>query len=208
MLSDTATTIRVELRQFVCNPGTGKIHGNIYYENGTLNDNILAKNGWLYAANAEVFMMAVNIPVLLINHENTAVAWTLTDVYGNYAFENIAPDNYSVQAETGSAAGESTATLNAANMNITASFTLKSIDNSTNTVNLQVPVIGLYPNPSTNKVMIVLREKQTISLYNTMGQLLKQEQMNAGSSELDISRLGKGIYFVKAGTTVIKLIKE
>ena len=208
MLSDTATTIRVVLRPFVCKPGTGKIHGNIYYESGTLNDNILAKNGWIYAVNAEVFMMAVNIPVLLLNNENTVVAWTMTDVYGNYAFENITPADYSIQAETGSAAGESTATLDAVNMDITASFTLKSTDNSTNTVNLQVPVIGLYPNPSTDKIMIVLREKQMVSLYNTMGQLLKQEQINAGSSELDISRLGKGIYFVKAGTTVIKLIKE
>jgi hypothetical protein len=208
MLSDSITTIKVELRPLVCSIGTGKIHGNIYYESGSLNDNILAKNGWIYAVNAEIFMMAANIPVLLFNNENTVVAWTLTDIYGNYAFENVAPGNYSILAETGAAAGESTANLDAINSNITASFTLKSIENTTAIVNKQIPVIGLYPNPSANRIMIVLHEKQQISFYNTMGQLLTQELVNSGSSELDISRFGKGVYFVKAGTTVIKLIKK
>lgn len=208
MLSDSITSIQVELRPFVRTMGTGRIHGNIYYESGSLNDNILAKNGWEYAANAEIFMMAVNIPVLLVNPEKAVVAWTLTDVYGNYIFENVASDNYTVQAETGSAMGESTVNVNASNMDATASFTLKSAENSSGTTNPQNTVTAIYPNPTRGKIILVLPEKQLVSFYNTMGQLLKQETVYAGNHELDISSFAKGVYVVRAGATITKLIKE
>jgi hypothetical protein len=208
MLTDNLTSIKVELRPFVRPMGTGRIHGNIYYESGNLNDNILAKNGWEYTANAEIFMMAVNIPVLLVNPEKVVVAWTLTDVYGNYAFENVATDNYTVQSETGAATGESTVTVDAANMDVAASFTLKSTESTSGTTNPQQVVTAIYPNPTSGKITLVVSEKQLVSFYNTMGQLLKQEIVYPGSHKLDISPFAKGVYFVRAGASVVKLIRE
>ncbi|MCI2229365.1 T9SS type A sorting domain-containing protein [Polaribacter sp. MSW13] len=69
----------------------------------------------------------------------------------------------------------------------------------------------LYPNPANSKIAVSLKETQQIQkvdLYNIMGQIVVEKSVdNLTFVEIDISKLSKGIYFVKVfskGKTVSK----
>lgn len=70
-----------------------------------------------------------------------------------------------------------------------------------------------YPNPSTNSINISAKEKITkVVLYNQLGQELLQSSVNTLQSQLDISELPKGVFFMKVqiGDTngIVSLVKE
>jgi endoglucanase len=60
---------------------------------------------------------------------------------------------------------------------------------------------GIYPNPATDMVTIETSQtagRQKISIYNTSGHKLKQQEMNeSGMVRIDISNLEKGFYLVE-----------
>lgn len=73
----------------------------------------------------------------------------------------------------------------------------------------------LYPNPATDVIKVVAQnalEKSTIRIYGVDGRLLKQQQLQTTTAEVNISDLAKGVYLLQiAGDTkteVIKFIKE
>jgi hypothetical protein len=62
---------------------------------------------------------------------------------------------------------------------------------------------SIYPNPTSNTLNITVEKTiQQIELYNNLGQLVTKniEILNDGNSELDISKLATGVYFVKIKT--------
>jgi hypothetical protein len=60
---------------------------------------------------------------------------------------------------------------------------------------------GIYPNPATDMVTIETSQtagRQKVSIYNTSGHKLKQQEMNeSGMVRIDISNLEKGFYLVE-----------
>lgn len=59
-----------------------------------------------------------------------------------------------------------------------------------------------YPNPAADKLTIEIpsftsEQEETISIYNIRGQLVKQQLMIHGKTEIDILELPKGIYVLK-----------
>jgi len=79
--------------------------------------------------------------------------------------------------------------------------------NQNNTAIVDVNVSGnmrVYPNPSSNRIYI-LGATESVSIFNMMGQELfyKQEVKS-----IDISNWENGIYFVKSGNSVVKIIKQ
>jgi len=77
--------------------------------------------------------------------------------------------------------------------------------NGTALVNLNVNgKMRVYPNPSKNKIYI-LGATENVSVFNVMGQKVfyKKEVKS-----IDISNWEKGIYFVKSGNSVVKIIKQ
>jgi len=74
----------------------------------------------------------------------------------------------------------------------------------------------LYPNPFSD--FLIVEKNPTIckvrmNLYNTLGQILIQSQINDGKNEIHLQRLPKGVYFYKfisdANTTLTgKIIKQ
>lgn len=62
----------------------------------------------------------------------------------------------------------------------------------------------VYPNPSNDRVY-VLGATKTIKVYNVMGQVVFSERE---AKSIDISSWDSGIYFVKSGDSVVKIIKE
>ncbi|HLP05039.1 MAG TPA: T9SS type A sorting domain-containing protein [Paludibacter sp.] len=207
-LNDNIQYLTIELRSYRTPVGTGKIHGNIFYENLALKDTVMVENGLMKTGASVAPNFAINIPVLLLNAANEAVAWTLTDVYGNYTFENIAFDTYRVVSETGVAVGELSVSLNSINPTAYADLMLKSATESTGISNPAINVLNVYPNPVSAELSVVLKESQAIGIYNVLGQLLLQKELNAGVNILDVGALNKGLLLLKAGNETIRIVKK
>ncbi|WXT99285.1 T9SS type A sorting domain-containing protein [Seonamhaeicola sp. MEBiC1930] len=66
----------------------------------------------------------------------------------------------------------------------------------------------LWPNPTTNSIKISnYKEFQNLSVYNSVGQLVLQQNIN--NESIDISKLNSGIYIFKlsgSNTTINKFI--
>jgi hypothetical protein len=62
----------------------------------------------------------------------------------------------------------------------------------------------VYPNPSNNRIY-VLGATESVSVFNMMGQEVFAKQEVAS---VDISNWKNGIYFVKSGNSVVKIIKQ
>jgi len=74
--------------------------------------------------------------------------------------------------------------------------------------------LNLYPNPASEKVTIItdVSEHSVIFIYNLQGQILLQQQMQQGKTDIDISELAKGVYIVRlysnARVEAGRIIKE
>jgi hypothetical protein len=57
--------------------------------------------------------------------------------------------------------------------------------------------ISIFPNPSKGHFTIVSSEKASLSLYNGLGQLVRNFELSAGNSyKADVADLAKGVYFI------------
>ncbi len=67
----------------------------------------------------------------------------------------------------------------------------------------------LYPNPATDYIKIVTESNELLDvvIYNAQGQLVLKDKYNSGS-DIDVSQLGTGVYFVKANQSNLKFIKR
>lgn len=65
--------------------------------------------------------------------------------------------------------------------------------------------VKVYPNPSTESISIVgLKDGETVKIYNMVGTLV----LTSRDSEINVSQLADGQYFVVVGNTILKLIKK
>ena len=68
--------------------------------------------------------------------------------------------------------------------------------------------VNLYPNPANDVVRIEgLEGKHEIQIYNTYGMLVKTDYID-GDSEIDLSGLSAGYYFLRVEGHTMKLVKE
>jgi len=72
--------------------------------------------------------------------------------------------------------------------------------------------LELYPNPTNGKVHIVLEQAAGYTIVALNGQVLQKGNLSIGNNELNLSKLSKGLYFVKIktdnGSAVKKIIIE
>ena len=109
-------------------------------------------------------------------------------------YVNMITDNGFARVPNGTGAMQYQAhTYNAINQNSTGLTDLNTIGN-----------MRVYPNPSNNRIYI-LGTNESVSVSNMMGQKIfyKQEVKS-----IDISNWDNGIYFVKSGNSVVKIIKQ
>lgn len=75
-------------------------------------------------------------------------------------------------------------------------------------------LLNIYPNPAYEKVTVKtdIAEHATISIYGLQGHILLQQQIKQGETDIDISKLAKGVYVLRLNsndnTEVSRLIKE
>lgn len=74
--------------------------------------------------------------------------------------------------------------------------------------------VSVYPNPAVNTVNVDVRNEanlagKMISVYNHLGQLVIQQRISKGISQLSVYHLQDGIYFIKVGEgkNIFKIVK-
>lgn len=66
--------------------------------------------------------------------------------------------------------------------------------------------LAISPNPSTGVVRITVNQPETAKVYDLKGTLVFEQAVQAGSSELDLSAVGKGIYLMWVGGKSSKIV--
>jgi len=68
---------------------------------------------------------------------------------------------------------------------------------------------GIYPNPTNGKLVVTTKgQKLSLEIYNTIGDIILKKEIAEEKADIDLSAQPTGIYFVKAGSSVKKIIKE
>jgi len=70
---------------------------------------------------------------------------------------------------------------------------------------------NLYPNPASQTLNIAcnnLKDNATLQMLNTQGQIVLQSKLLNANTKLNIQHLPSGLYFVKVGSEVRKVVKE
>ena len=76
-------------------------------------------------------------------------------------------------------------------------ITYSQFCNSTSIINPnKVDEIIIYPNPTKSFIKIIVNEKSNVLIYNSKGEIISENYINVGISELNISDFSKGIYYV------------
>ena len=68
--------------------------------------------------------------------------------------------------------------------------------------------IEIYPNPTNDIITVEGAENVSMTIYNELGQAILNRRIDSEFETFNISDFKPGIYFVKFGNKIIKLIKE
>ena len=76
--------------------------------------------------------------------------------------------------------------------------------------NVYDAAFGLFPNPASTSVSIVLDEAATVAIVDQSGRTAASYTLEAGTTVLDLSQYASGVYYVRvvstSGTSVRKLV--
>lgn len=74
------------------------------------------------------------------------------------------------------------------------------IDGNWSTEEMTEALLKLYPNPSNGQITIEQEGMQKVMVYNALGQVLLSKEADSDVLQLDLSRLGNGLYWVKVNS--------
>jgi len=131
--------------------------------------------------------------------------WTSS---GNVNMPNLSSDNvYIAYNYTSSGTGGGTSTVWRVDNILMKGYNVSSVSNIINEV-------SLYPNPANNSITIEnVMQISNISIYNTLGQKVYEDNFSKNKIIIDISNLNNGLYFLKTSdingkTNVNRFIKK
>ncbi len=95
-------------------------------------------------------------------------------------------------------------------------FSIRCIKDNTADINdiYNINELKIYPNPAIDRLFIDCNERMYLKMqiYNAIGELILQRELNNGMNNIDVSSLSKGVYVIKLTgdnwTVQRKLIKE
>ena len=70
--------------------------------------------------------------------------------------------------------------------------------------NEPISQLEVFPNPASTILYIKIESKETRELFNSIGQVLFSTKEN----EIDVSHFAKGVYYLKCGNAVKKIVIE
>ena len=79
------------------------------------------------------------------------------------------------------------------------------------TDNLFYKNFNIYPNPATNNLQITVNKQELInnklSIYNVYGKIEMQFNIETEKSNIDVSKLTNGVYFIKIDNSTVRFVK-
>ena len=66
----------------------------------------------------------------------------------------------------------------------------------------------MYPNPAKDYLTIESANAAVVKIYSVSGQMLSEQNINEGTTTIDLSNLNAGIYFISVNETVVRLIRQ
>jgi hypothetical protein len=75
----------------------------------------------------------------------------------------------------------------------------------------QVSGLIVYPNPTNHLLQITspnLQNNTKYSIYSLSGQMMMQGKLQGETTTINVKFLPKGMYYLKVGNEVVKVIKE
>jgi len=67
---------------------------------------------------------------------------------------------------------------------------------------------SVYPNPANDYLELDLTDKTHLSIYSIIGTLLFENELEPGTSRLDIAGLPAGVYYLRAEQQLFKIVKQ
>lgn len=196
-----------------CFLNSGNINSNtlnVLSGSGIVSGNIVIDTNYLKSP-TQAFENAL---VKLIDAGNSVVAFTYTDVNGNYQFQNVPTGVYSVRLDVPyiPQLNEHTITVTGNQIVLGADFSVLSNgitaeDNLTlGIVETTLSNVEMYPNPAKEKVIIKndSGKEITIQINAIDGQLIQEVKIGLGINEILTSELSEGIYFVQIGSNDLR----
>jgi hypothetical protein len=131
--------------------------------------------------------------ILYLNGDSIDTVTELT-----YTFSNLTTDTeYTLEVEAFDDAG---------NRSPKASLT----QNTSKPTSIPVPdenQTAVYPNPFADYIIIDATANEEIVIYDLSGKALLAANVKPGNNRIDASALPKGVYLLKAGTQIVKIVK-
>ena len=174
--------------------GSGVITGNIIIDTSYLKSPTVAFE---------------NALVKLYNQSNQVIAFTYSDVNGNYQFTSVPTGVYSIKLDVPyiPQVNVHSISLVGNDVIIGADFSILS-DGIIANDNLELGVnevvqyaVEMYPNPAKDKVVFSNDSNSPISyeLITINGMIIQKGNIGIGKSTLDVQNLSEGMYFVNIG---------
>jgi len=155
-----------------------------------------------------------NVEILLLDNNDNPVAYTYSDMYGDYEFSNLAYGTYKVYAEIiDKTTYPILVTLDANNQTVdNVSIIVNSDDIVASIENDDFEIFSeiseVYPNPNSGNINInvsLLKATElTFTIYNQVGQIVEKtvKEVNAGNNTINIetNTLTEGFYYIQVST--------
>jgi len=113
-----------------------------------------------------------------------------------------ATGNYYVPTQTGNYFLQSQDSMGCAATSAPFNFIVTSLSNVKN------ELVKIYPNPTSNFVTVTNGLNKQLQITNLSGQILFTKTKANATEIIDLTSFAKGIYFVKVGNNVTKIIKD
>lgn len=138
----------------------------------------------LSVSSSEAIVCAGQSVVITVSGANT-YTWNTSENTSSITVTPSTTTNYTVTGTNGFGCNNQTTFM----QNVSTCTGIESLNNDL--------ISGIYPNPSNGLFNITAVNSLSIEVYDALGQLVKIENINSGTTTIDLSDKEKGLYFIK-----------
>ena len=152
----------------------------------------------------------IEVPAEWTKDDGSDVQLPITDEPQWFEFPVSFPNwiNSSSQYSFSFQIGSETGTFNFDSISMVNNADLKYISTGVSRINNNLESFKIYPNPATSKLNVDLTTANTkVVIYNSVGVKMEEIIVPETHHVFDVSNYSKGIYFIKANSTVVKFIR-
>ncbi len=162
------------------------------------------------------FWDAVRTPQQISYSMNNALAGNESNLVAYYDFENLVAGSFITIPNKATATGSTLDAVSSSTSPLieTSCAILNNLQVEENTLIVNNNSVNVYPNPTTGFVTIEFEkavDNELIQVIDTYGKKIKEFKLSGLQTELDLSDLTKGIYYLNVGNSIgssVKIIKE